>query len=751
MKKILLKSRIVILVFVMANLFFSSTVFGQEPTVTLDQADLDYAPGETVGITGTGWKPGETVTLEVSNLTNPNVDCGVYNPGPHELWTTVADGNGNFTASWYVNDCELGAKLFLEAYGKESGFTFEIFFTDGNVAFGVSGPIPNNTDVSVTVTYTPASPSGATQITTTLSFKSQNTATVGAKDGTSISWIFNPVPSSGTAIYSWDGSSNYTQGFIVNGNYGGNNSVKGNYIGCTALSITNQPSDQTVTYGGNTSFTVGASNATSYQWEESTNGGGVWSNIGGATSSTLSLVAPTVGMNGNLYRCIVTSSCGTVTSNNATLTVNAKAITVSANAGQTKVYGAANPASYTYAASGFEFADDLSVMTGALARAAGEGVGAYAINQGTLSAGSNYSIDYTGADFAITAKTLTVAADSGQTKVYGAANPASYTYAASGFEFTDDLSVITGALARVAGEGVGAYAINQGNLSAGANYSISYTGVDFAITPKTLTVTADAGQTKVYGATDPTLTYTITGFVNGDDEADLDTPVSIARAAGEDVGNYTITPSGAVDANYTISFPTAQFGITKAALTVTANAGQTKVYGAGDPTLTYTITGFVNGDDEADLDTPVSIARAAGEDVGNYTITPSGAVDANYTISFSTAQFAITKAALTVTANAGQTKVYGATDPTLTYTITGFVNGDDEADLDTPVSIARAAGEDVGNYTITPSGAVDANYTISFPTAQFAITKAALTVTANAGQTKVYGATDPTLTYTITG
>ncbi len=137
MKKILRKSRIFAIVVVIANLFFSMAAFGQEPTVTLDQADLDYAPGETVYITGTGWKPGEIVTLEIDNLTTPEVDCGVYNPGPHELWTTVADGNGNFSASWYVNDCELNSSLFLEAYGGESGFTFEIFFTDAGPTSGI--------------------------------------------------------------------------------------------------------------------------------------------------------------------------------------------------------------------------------------------------------------------------------------------------------------------------------------------------------------------------------------------------------------------------------------------------------------------------------------------------------------------------------------------------------------------------------------------------------------------------------------
>ena len=108
---------------------------------------------------------------------------------------------------------------------------------------------------------------------------------------------------------------------------------------------------------------------------------------------------------------------------------------------------------------------------------------------------------------------------------------------------------------------------------------------------------------------------------------------------------------------------------------------------------------------ESDLDTAVSISRAVGEDVGTYTITPSAAADSNYTVSFVTADFTITAADLTVTAS-DQTKVYGATDPTLTYSITGFQGTDTEADLDTGVSISRAVGEacrNVYHYTICSS------------------------------------------------
>jgi len=49
-------------------------------------------------------------------------------------------------------------------------------------------------------------------------------------------------------------------------------------------------------------------------------------------------------------------------------------------------------------------------------------VGSYAITQGTL-ANSNYAIAYTGANLAVTARSVTVTAD-GQSRHYGDSNPA---------------------------------------------------------------------------------------------------------------------------------------------------------------------------------------------------------------------------------------------------------------------------------------------------------------------------------------
>jgi len=430
----------------------------------------------------------------------------------------------------------------------------------------------------------------------------------------------------------------------------------------------------------------------------------------------------------------------------ADFTIGTKVLTVTADAGQSKVYGSADP-TFTYTSTGFANGDDESILSGALSREAGENVGTYAIQLGSLSAGANYSINFTGADFTIGTKVLTVTADAGQSKVYGAADP-TLTYTASGFANGDDESILSGALTREAGEAVGTYAIQLGSLSAGANYTINYTGADFAITPATLAITADAGQSKVYGAADPTFTYTVNGFANGDDESILSG--ALTREAGEDVGTYAIQlGSLSAGANYTINFTSADFTIGTKVLTVTADAGQSKVYGTTDPTFSYTVNGFANGDDESILSG--ALTREAGEAVGTYAIQlGSLSAGANYTINFTGADFTIGTKVLTVTADAGQSKVYGATDPTFTYTATGFASGDDESILSGALS--REAGEDVGTYAIQlGSLTAGANYTINFTGADFAIGTKVLTVTADAGQSKVYGSADPTFTYTVTG
>jgi streptogramin lyase len=93
----------------------------------------------------------------------------------------------------------------------------------------------------------------------------------------------------------------------------------------SAPTVTTQPLDQTVTAGATATFTAVASGAPTptVQWQVSTNGGVTFTDLAGATSSTLSVVNTTAAMSGNRYHAVFTNSAGTATSTAATLTVNA--------------------------------------------------------------------------------------------------------------------------------------------------------------------------------------------------------------------------------------------------------------------------------------------------------------------------------------------------------------------------------------------------------------------------------------------
>ena len=65
-------------------------------------------------------------------------------------------------------------------------------------------------------------------------------------------------------------------------------------------------------------------------------------------------------------------------------------------------------------------------------------------------------------------------------------------------------------------ESVAQYDINQGTLALSGDYTLVYTGAKLTVTPLTINVTADA-QTKVYGETDPALTYTFSPALIGAD------------------------------------------------------------------------------------------------------------------------------------------------------------------------------------------------------------------------------------------
>ncbi|MEN2490366.1 MBG domain-containing protein, partial [Flavobacterium sp. B11] len=126
----------------------------------------------------------------------------------------------------------------------------------------------------------------------------------------------------------------------------------------------------------------------------------------------------------------------------------------------------------------------------------------------------------------------------------------------------------TGALSRTAGENVGSYAIGQGSLSAGPNYAINYIESNLIVTAKPITVTADDFQTKVYGETDSTLTYSVSPALVRNDIFSG----TLKRAIGENAGTYEIG-QGTLTAgkNYAITYIGKDFEITRANQVITWN------------------------------------------------------------------------------------------------------------------------------------------------------------------------------------
>src|SRR5207302_5031971 len=120
--------------------------------------------------------------------------------------------------------------------------------------------------------------------------------------------------------------------------------------------------------------------------------------------------------------------------------------------------------------------------------------------------------------------------------------------------------------------------------------------------------------------------------------------------------------------------------VTRATLTVTAD-NKSRAYGAANPTLTASYIGFVNGETQSVLSGSPSLSTSATTNsavAGSpYTITASTGtlIAANYSFVFVNGTLIVTPAALLVSAD-NQIRAYGATNPPLTASYGGFVNGE---------------------------------------------------------------------------
>ena len=198
----------------------------------------------------------------------------------------------------------------------------------------------------------------------------------------------------------------------------------------------------------------------------------------------------------------------------------------------------------------------------------------------------------------------------------------------------------------------------------------------------TATVTGNSGTSVYNGSTvSPgyTTTYTLPSGIT-----------VTASSAGPNAGTYKVTPT----VTGTFAQPTTQtsvdsvsavsgtWTITPLSVTATANSA-TMTYGGTVPTLSGTFSTIGPTGGLANLFATWTTPATSASNVGSYAVTPgiyfysNGAVSGDYTITqaFGNATaLTIGKADLTVTANS-TTMTYGGKVPTLSGTVTGFVNG----------------------------------------------------------------------------
>ncbi|MBS4013800.1 MAG: InlB B-repeat-containing protein [Bacteroidetes bacterium] len=459
-----------------------------------------------------------------------------------------------------------------------------------------------------------------------------------------------------------------------------------------------------------------------------------------AVPGTFAYINPTVVPNAGTYVAAVRFTPTNTTLYNTVdgtinVTVNQRAVTITADA-KTKVYGNTDPALTYLVTSGSLVAGDS--WTGALTRVAGENIGAFAINQGTVNVTptpGNYNITYVSANLTITSRPITVNAEA-KTKVYGNADPA-LTYVSSGLIGGD---AITGELTREPGEDVDVYLILQGTIDAGGNYTINYTGANFTITKRNLNIIADdifkiAGNEYVFLGSEFT-----TGTLYFTDEVTSVTLTSTGAEAAAAPGTYPIIPSNAVGSadladNYNINYVNGTMTVTdKIGLTIDGLTAHNKEYdGNNDAEVDNfgVLVGVEVGDDVtlvtdavvatfADInvndDIIVSVVglTLGGADADKYILAPTQYASANIyakeltiggTFAVENKEYDGTTDAVIIDNDLELVGVIGIDDVVLTGVVAEFATSVPGDDILVSIVFANIAGADISNYTLTLTGA----------------------------------------------
>jgi alpha-tubulin suppressor-like RCC1 family protein len=437
-------------------------------------------------------------------------------------------------------------------------------------------------------------------------------------------------------------------------------------------------------------------------------------------------------------------------------TVAARAITVTPTASQSKLFGAADPGIAYSITSGSLYGSDS--LAGALSRATGEDAGTYAITVGTL-ANANYAITLASVNFTIRgAGTPTISSQpASANKTTGQSVTFSVTAASpdtGGLSYQwrkDGVAILSGTSASytinsVATSDAGSFTVVVSNsINNGLSTSVASTTSSAATltvatalsiaTPAaglsgtahssfSLVVTGSGGRTTlsyaltgtlVSGLSFATSTGTISGTPTVAGSAVVSVTVTDANGATASTSNFTITIGYAsTTVSLALASASPQYGLTNRITATTSRAGTVNFMLGGTTVSGCGAVAAASTTATCDW-VPVSLGAAALS--ATFTPTASTAY-ANSTTSLSST---VVGRAITVTPTAGQSKLFGATDPDIAYSITsGSMYGSETL----TGALSRVPGEDAGSYAITGGTLSNANYAITLAPVNFSITQA---------------------------
>ncbi len=374
-----------------------------------------------------------------------------------------------------------------------------------------------------------------------------------------------------------------------------------------------------------------------------------------------------------------------------TLTIKKAPLSITADP-QTKVYGQANPGLTYQITTGQLFSSDQ--LTGTIARDAGENVGTYTINQGTLQASANYDLTFKKADFTITKATvpgITFSDDS-------------FTYDGTKKSLALTGTLPTGITVKYVNNNqseAGTYTVTA-NIAGGNNYENKTLKADLTINKATIPGITFKDERFTYDGTKKSLALTGT----------LPTGVTVNYVNNNqsEADTYTVTANIAGGNNYENKTLTAVLTINKATVTGITFSDERFTYDGTKKSLALTGT--------LPTDVTVNYVNNDQSEADTYTVTANIAGGNNYENKTLKADLTINKATIPGITFKDERFTYDGTKKSLALTGT----------LPTGVTVNYVNNDqsEAGTYTVTANIVGGNNYENKTLKADLTITKATI-------------------------